>query len=47
MRLEPSDVANIKAKAANYTLTEVENTMEVLHRRIWIGKGARAWEKGT
>ena len=35
MRLEPSDVANIKAKAANYTLTEVENTIKVM----WSGGG--------
>ena len=35
MRLEPSDVANIKAKAATYSIVDVENTIKVM----WSGGG--------
>ena len=35
MRLEPSDVANIKARAKSYNLTEIENTI----RLMWSGGG--------
>ena len=35
MRLEPSDVANIKARAKSYSLSEIENTI----RLMWSGGG--------